>query len=120
MRSTAVARAMSPLDVVAFAGEAAVSANLSSGPARDLNLMLRRGRVEATMEPLVLDAEHSLAVDDSLIVLCVIDGSLAVESDGARVVLDTLDSAVIEPGERGEVTLLPSGRTVVARIAIRA
>jgi environmental stress-induced protein Ves len=114
------ARAMEPLDVVAFAGESAVSASLSAGPARDLNLMLRRGRVEATMAPLVLDAEHSLAVGDSLIVLCAIDGSLAVGSGGERVVLETLDSAVIESGERGDVTLLPSGRAVVATIAISA
>jgi environmental stress-induced protein Ves len=79
---------MSPLDVVAFAGRSAVSAGLPAGPARDLNLMLRRGRVEATMEPLVLDAEHPLAMDDSLIVLCAIDSSLAVVSGGARVVLE--------------------------------
>jgi environmental stress-induced protein Ves len=114
------ARAMAPLDVVAFAGESAVSASLSSGPARDLNLMLRRGRVKATMEAQVLDAERPLAMDDSLIVLCAIDGSLAVVSGGTRVVLETLDSAVIEPGESGQVALQPSGRAVVATIAIRA
>jgi environmental stress-induced protein Ves len=112
-------RAMAPLDVVAFAGESAVSTSLASGPARDLNLMLRRGRVEATMEAVVLEAERRLPVHGSLIVLCAIDGSVGIESDGAQVVLEMLDSAIVEPAESREITLRPAGRAVLAVIAIR-
>lgn len=113
-------RAMAPLDVVAFAGESAVSASLASGPARDLNLMLRRGRVEATMEAVVLEAERRVPVDGSLIVLCAIDGSVGIESDGTQVVLELLDCAIVEPAESREITLRAAGRAVVAVIAMRS
>jgi uncharacterized protein len=68
---------MAPLDIVAFPGESVVSAHLASGPARDLNLMLRRGRVQATIKPLVLDVEWRLGMTGSLMVLCAIEGSIA-------------------------------------------
>ena len=113
-------RTMAPLDVIAFAGESVVLASLGSGPARDLNLMLRRGRVEATMATVTLDAERRVAVVGSLIVLCVIEGAIEVESNGARVVLEALDSALVEPGESRDFTLRPARRAVVAAIAIRA
>ena len=112
-------RVMAALDVVAFAGGSTVSARLTSGPARDLNLMLRRGRVEATMEAVVLDSERQAASHASLIVVCALEGSVGVESDGARVTLETLDSAIVEPGASREIGLRPGGRAVAATIAIQ-
>jgi uncharacterized protein len=111
-------QAMAPMDIVAFPGESTVSARLASGPARDLNLMLRRGRAQATMRALVLDVERRLGMTGSLMVLCAIEGSVGVESDGMRVVLQTLDSALVQPVESREITLRPAGRAVLATIAI--
>jgi environmental stress-induced protein Ves len=108
-------QAMAPLDVVAFPGESAVSAHLAAGPARDLNLMLRRGRVQATMRALELDVEWRLGMTGPLMVLCAIEGSVGVESEGALVVLEALDSAMVESPE---ITVRPIGRALVAVISI--
>jgi environmental stress-induced protein Ves len=107
-------QAVAPLEVVAFPGESVVSAHLASGPARDLNLMLRRGRAQATMRALVLDVESRLGMAGSLVVLCAIEGSVGVESEGARVVLEAPDSAMVESRE---ITVRPVGRALLAVIS---
>ena len=111
-------RALPSLEVLRFAGESVVSATLDR-PARDLNLMVRRGEVTATMATVALDGERRLTADGALMVLCAIEGSVGIESGGARVVLSTLDCALIEPAGRRQVKLLPAGRALLAAILIK-
>jgi hypothetical protein len=77
--------------------------------------MLRRGRAQATMRALVLENEWRVGVDGSLMVLCTIEGSVGVDSEGARAVLEALDSAMVESRE---ITLRPAGRALLAVISI--
>jgi hypothetical protein len=48
-------------------------------------------------------------------VLCAIEGSIGVESEDARVVLEAFDSAMVESRE---ITVRPVGRALLAVISI--
>ncbi len=113
-------KALVPGEVVTFRGESVVSATLTAGPARDLNLMLRRRQARGTMEAISLDGELAVAVGGSQTLLCAIEGRITVELGDEAVTLDPLDSALVETGQRLlEATLRPQGRALVAMISIR-
>lgn len=84
-------------DVKAFAGEAAVHAQLVDGPTTDLNLMWRRDRFDVGVRESVLPVE--LHGQGAVTVLYVAegaaelpDGTVLVEGDA----LDTTDALVVE------------------------
>jgi environmental stress-induced protein Ves len=111
-------RPMPPLAVVRFAGESEVSASLAAGPARDLNLMLRRGRVDASMEAIALDGELRMPLDGRPMVLCAIEGSVRLELGDEIAALEAPDCALVESGDQTEVTLGCDGGALLVRIAI--
>jgi len=112
-------RALQPLEVLRFAGESVVSASLA-GPARDLNLMLRRGRVDAGMGAVTLEGERRLPLDGRLTVLCSIEGSVQIELGGERAALSQLDSAIVESDDpEAEVMVGSDRRAVFAHIRFR-
>jgi environmental stress-induced protein Ves len=113
-------RPMPPLAVVRFAGEAEVSALLGAGPARDLNLMLRRGRVDAGMGALTLEGERRVPLDGRRIALCAIDGTAHIELGDERVSLRAPDSALVESADpEGEVVLRSNEPAVLVKISFR-
>jgi environmental stress-induced protein Ves len=114
-----VPREMTPLEVVRFAGESEVSASLAAGPARDLNLMLRRGRVDASMEAIALDGELRVPLDGRPMVLCAIEGTVRLELGVQNTALEAPDCALVESGDEAEVTLRCDGGALLVRIAIR-
>jgi uncharacterized protein len=114
-----VARAMAPLEVVRFAGESQVSASLAAGPARDLNLMLRRGRVDASIEAITLDGELRVPLDGRPMVLCAIEGSVRLELGDESAALEAPNCALVESADQAEVTLRCDGGALLVRIAIK-
>ena len=81
-RTTSLAR----LEPIAFAGESTTACTLTSGPTRDLNVMVRRGVVTATLDvvrlsdgPLTTDAHTPTVV---VVVVVVLQGACQVESAG--------------------------------------
>jgi environmental stress-induced protein Ves len=113
-------RALPPLEVLRFAGESVVSASLAAGPARDLNLMLRRGRVDAGMGAVTLEGKRRLPLDGRRAVLCSIEGSVHLELGGERSVLRPLDSAIVVSDDpEAEVTVSSDQRAVFAHIRFR-
>jgi environmental stress-induced protein Ves len=113
-------RALPPLEVLRFAGESVVSASLAAGPARDLNLMLRRGRVDAGMGAVTLEGERRLPLDGRRAVLCSIEGGIHLELGGERAVLQSLDSAIVESDDPEAEIVVGSDRgAVFAHIRFR-
>jgi environmental stress-induced protein Ves len=111
---------MPPLEVVRFAGESEVSAVLGSGPARDLNLMLRRGRVDAGMGAFTLEGRRRVPLDGRLIALCAIDGDARIELGDERVALRAPDSALVESADpEAEVVLRCNEPAVLVQISFR-
>ncbi len=111
---------LAPLEVVRFRGESAVSASLAGGPARDLNLMTRRGRVVATMTTIDLTRRQKLPVSTGGAVLCAIEGGAEIALETSAVALAPGDSAVIETGAGSTTALLrpADGHAVIGCIAI--
>jgi environmental stress-induced protein Ves len=113
-------RVLPPLEVLRFAGESAVSASLAAGPARDLNLMLRRGRVDAGMGAVTLEGERRLPLDGRRTVLCSIEGGIHLELGGERAVLRPLDSAIVVSDDpEAEIVVGSDQRAVFAHIRFR-
>lgn len=54
---------------LAFPGDISVEADLLSGPVTDLNVMTRRGRMRATLEPLYIDRPLQIAASPTTIIL---------------------------------------------------
>ncbi|MEO5787099.1 MAG: HutD family protein [Casimicrobiaceae bacterium] len=78
-------RRLQPLDTVVFRGESAVRCTLDGSGARDLNVMVARGRLRADVEVLRLQpgARHAHDVDSAAVVLVyVATGLLAVKVEG--------------------------------------
>lgn len=101
--------ALRRLDQVEFAGEDDVALLSASAPARDLNLMTRRGRVTGRMR-----ATTAAAVPDrraqAQAWLLAVAGPVTVTDGDETAVLDPLDLVQLGPGARvsgsGEVVLL--------------
>jgi environmental stress-induced protein Ves len=77
-----------------FDGGSATDCEVSDGPTRDLNVMTRRGLVEADVEIQALDAEAELLVEPAEpLVLLAIQGSLTVGTPlGPETLLGALDA----------------------------
>lgn len=81
------------LEVFAFAGERSFDCTLPEGPARDLNIMTRRGRVEADVQVLHAGA-HAIPADGHTHVLVALRGATEVDEHA----LAYRDAAVIRDG----------------------
>jgi uncharacterized protein len=112
-----VVRAPRPLEVLSFRGEASVSARLVGDAARDINLMLRRGRVAGSMQAVRVEGRQLLAPEGPITALCALEGTVDIGSPGAGATLAPLDCALIEQAD--ELALHSPGGAVLAQISIR-
>lgn len=85
-------------DRVEFPGEAVVTGRLTAGPVRDLNLMLRRGRVRAEVRQITLAGRLALDLPWPQALLVLREGAL--DCEGQRAGLQ--DTLVLD---RGRVVL---------------
>lgn len=106
-----------PLQVVPFGGEAVASVTLAAGPARDLNLMARRGAAVATMEAIELGDRWQREVRGGHALVCAIEGAVEVEYEDATAPLGPLDSALCEPAAGAAATVVLRPRTPTATVA---
>ncbi len=104
---------------VRFRGEAAVRAELLSGPTQDFNLMWRRDRVNATLlhRPLV-GPMLFFAEADVRWAVHVLSGRAMFKDQAEKVLMERGDTALIEPeGEGGNRVILEGGgELLLARI----
>jgi hypothetical protein len=77
-----------------FPGDVPAFAELLTPKARDLNVMVRRGKIGAEVVPLGISGEHTLPLTGRQTLLLVADGELAI-ADGA-LVLGRWDAALIQ------------------------
>jgi uncharacterized protein len=110
-------RAPRALEVLSFRGEASVSARLVGEAARDINLMLRRGRVAGSMQAVRVEGRQLLAPKGPITALCALEGTVDIGSPGAGATLAPLDCALIEQAD--ELALHSPGGAVLAQISIR-
>lgn len=99
--------AMAPGDRADFPGEAAVTGRLTAGPVRDLNLMLRRGRMAGEVRLNPPDGALALPWPEALVV---------VREGVARLGGETLhrqDCAHFPPGHAPQVALSGGAQVIV-------
>ncbi|WP_329457496.1 HutD/Ves family protein [Streptomyces sp. NBC_01497] len=108
---------LAPLEPFAFPGDAITACRLPGGPARDLNLMTRRGRTAGRVRVVgvagVLDLD--CASDETLLVLPV-DGGIALGGDDGRAAPPGRLDCVRQDGT-GPLRLRGRGRVVEIRVA---
>ena len=106
-----------PHDRVRFSGERALQAELVAGPTRDLNLMWRRDRVEASLlhrplvGPMLFFAEPGVHW-----VVHVLAGRARFKDCQPPCLLEQGDSALIDAGGRGRIQIDGGGELLLARI----
>ncbi|MGC4942618.1 HutD/Ves family protein [Kribbella sp. DT2] len=105
-----IAHTLTPYEPFQFDGAVEVRCRVS-GPTRDLNVMTRRGRSNATVSIEKLDAPLTLAEADPLVIVC-LDGSVTLETEGPSVTLGAGDVAELD--ER--VRAVGNGHVAVIRI----
>ncbi len=91
---------------LAFAGDIPVEADLLAGPAVDLNVMTRRGRVQASLERLRIDAPIELAVSPTSVILTRTAG-VDVIYRGDRHTLDRDDAIMFDRTASGPIRIEP-------------
>lgn len=101
------AHPMAPGDSAAFPGERAVSGRLTAGPVRDLNLMLRRGRIAAEVHERAADGPMPLPWPEALVILR--EGEAHLEGQ----TLHPQDCAHFPPGHGPQVALAGGGAVIV-------
>lgn len=80
-----------------FSGDAQVSCELLDGPIRDFNLIYRADRYAAELDWVSVDGTWELDDSQPLILFCA-QGSLEILHEGARLGLQPLDAAHVQPG----------------------
>ena len=96
-----------------FAGDVPVEADVLAGPATDLNMMTRRGKVRGSLERLRIDAPAELAVSPTTIILTR-TGGVGVIHRGRRHALSPDDAVMfeqsttvrIEPGQKSSLFIV--------------
>jgi environmental stress-induced protein Ves len=94
----------------AFPGDAATAAHLTAATARDLNVMVRRGRWRAQVRRLEVSGAQALRLGDHQALLFVAAGDIALPKPGLT--LGPLDAALVRHGAGQSLTLL--GASAVA------
>ncbi|ANW49683.1 histidine utilization protein HutD [Burkholderia pseudomallei] len=110
-----------PLDRVAFAGEAAIAAELHDGPTRDFNLMTRRDAARGSVDVWRSGASHALRAD-AVLLFCA-SGAPVVDLGvdlgvGARVALGACDTLRIDACARGEFRCAIRGEGVLLAVGV--
>lgn len=72
-------REVRPFEPIAFAGESAVVSRLPLGPTADLNVMTRRGRVQALVEVTSLRGSLELPAPAATELIVVLEGTCSLE-----------------------------------------
>ncbi|KVN05399.1 MULTISPECIES: HutD family protein [unclassified Burkholderia] len=111
-----------PFDRAAFAGEAAIAAELHDGPTRDFNLMIRRDAARGGVDVWRGGAAHALRAD-TVLLFCASGAPVVDLGGGASVALGAFDTLRIDApapanGElrcavRGDGALLAVGVTLL-------
>lgn len=104
-----------PGDLVTFAGEQAARSRLLDGTVRDLNVMLRRGRVTAQVERVTLRDRADLDLGPGGGAVVLRDGQASLP-DGTR--LGQGDTILCDPGNAEKVTLAGEADLVVVRFGL--
>lgn len=100
-------RPLAAKDRVDFPGESAVSGRLTAGPVRDLNLMVRRGRVRAEVVQTRAPTHLPLPWPESLVL--VREGRIELSGQG----LHRQDCAHFPPGHAPEIAIGGEGDLVI-------
>ena len=101
---------------LAFAGDAEVSARLTDGPIRDLNLMVRRGVWRARTRRLTVAGAAEVAVKGAATLVLTLD-ALRIARPGGGIDLAPLDAVLLDQGN-SNLSLEGRGRTLISEITI--
>ena len=102
-----------PLD---FAGDAKVSARLTDGPIRDLNLMVRRGVWRARTRRLTVAGAAEVAAKGAATLVLVLD-ALRIARPGGVIDLAPMDAVLLDQGA-ANLSLEGRGRTLISEITV--
>ncbi|MBO1418391.1 HutD family protein [Streptomyces sp. FH025] len=102
-----------PFRPFAFPGDAATDCRLLGGPVVDFNVMTRRGRVEATVEPVSTPRRVEVPPEATVLLVC-LAGSAVI--DGTP--LTRYDAALLDPP--GPYDLHPDGVTAAVTFRFRS
>lgn len=103
-------------DPAEFPGDVAVTAEVTRGPVRDLNIMTARDRVSADIRLVSLDAGQAQALSGETLVLC-LEGSARVTAGDASAELGAMDAARLQG--LAQVSAAAEARLVIARFEPR-
>ena len=101
---------------LAFAGDAEVSARLTDGPIRDLNLMVRRGVWRARTRRLTVAGSAEVAAKAAVTLVLTLD-TLRIARPGGVIDLSPMDAVLLDQGN-SNLSLEGRGRTLIAEITI--
>ncbi|WP_030245600.1 HutD family protein [Streptomyces sp. NRRL S-350] len=100
-----------PYRPFAFSGDATTDCRLLAGPVVDFNVMTRRGRVEATVDPVTAPATVEVPAGGTVLLVCLAGSAVVGGSELAPAELACYDAALLDcPGTH---ELRPSGVTAV-------
>ncbi|CAN5532511.1 HutD family protein [soil metagenome] len=97
-----------------FPGDAPVTARLTGGPIRDLNLMARRGAWRARARRMTVMGAAEVTAKAEVTLVLVLD-PLRIVRPGGAIDLRSLDAVMLENGHSA-LSLEGRGRTVIAEI----
>jgi environmental stress-induced protein Ves len=101
---------------LAFAGDAEVSARLTDGPIRDLNLMVRRGVWRARTRRLTVAGAAEVAAKGAATLVLALD-ALRIARPGGGIDLAPMDAVLLDQGN-SNLSLEGRGRTLISEITI--
>jgi environmental stress-induced protein Ves len=101
---------------LAFAGDAEVSARLTDGPIRDLNLMVRRGAWRARTRRLTVAGAAEVAAKGAVTLVLTLD-ALRIVRPGSVIDLAPMDAVLLDQGN-SNLSLEGRGRTLISEITI--
>jgi environmental stress-induced protein Ves len=101
---------------LAFAGDAEVSARLTDGPIRDLNLMVRRGVWRARTRRLTVAGAAEVAAKGAVTLVLTLD-ALRIVRPGSVIDLAPMDAVLLDQGN-SNLSLEGRGRTLISEITI--
>lgn len=109
--------ALSPAsDPAQFPGDVPVTAEVTRGPVRDLNIMTARERVSADIQLVSLAAGGVQNLSGEALLLC-LDGAARVTAGDATADLGAMDAAQVQGA--GRVSAVGPARLVIARFSPR-
>uniref|UniRef100_B0SYU3 HutD-family protein n=1 Tax=Caulobacter sp. (strain K31) TaxID=366602 RepID=B0SYU3_CAUSK len=101
---------------LAFAGDVEVSARLTDGPIRDLNLMVRRGLWRARTRRLTVAGAAEVAAKGVATLVLTLD-ALRIARPGGVIDLAPMDAVLLDQGN-SNLSLEGRGRTLISDITV--